>query len=206
MGYYIRLDDANWEVKETPESLQAIREMPVKYHGIKRGGSSNGEKWFSWMNDSEIENAVNVEAVFQQLGFETESTDGGFKLVGYDSKTGQEDLFLAVIAPYSVEGSYVEFIGEDDSHYRYEVEDGKMYTLSAEIKWGDRAQYTYYHIQIIAGEGNDAKWNNFDVDVYDPADVAEKCAKAEEIDKQNQEYYASKRDATKEIEDAISLI
>ena len=194
MGYYIRLDDADWEVKETPESLQAIREMPVKYHGIKRGGSSNGEKWFSWMNDSEIENAVNVETVFQQLGFETESTDGGFKLLGYDSKTGQEDLFLAVIAPYSVEGSYVEFIGEDDAHYRYEVNDGKMYTLSAEIKWSDRAQYKYYHMQIIAGEGNDTKWNNCDVDVYDPADVAEKCAKAVEIDKQNQAYYEKQRE------------
>jgi len=204
MGYYIRLDDADWEVKETPEALATIREMPVKYHGIKRGGSSNGEKWFSWMNDTEIENAVNVETVFQQLGFETESTDGGFKLIGYDSKTGQEDLFLGVIAPYSVQGSYVEFIGEDDAHYRYEVNNGKMYTMSAEIKWGSKAQYQYYHMQIIAGDGPH-EWNNAEIDIYDPVDVAEKCSKAEEIDKQNQEYYASKRDASKQIADAISL-
>jgi hypothetical protein len=204
MGYYIRLDDADWEVKETPEALATIREMPVKYHGIKRGGSSNGEKWFSWMNDTEIENAETVESVFQNLGFETESTDGGFKLIGYDSKTGQEDLFLGVIAPYSVEGSYVEFIGEDDAHYRYEVDNGKMYTMSAEIKWGSKAQYQYYHMQIIAGDGPH-EWNNCEVDIYDPVDVAEKCSKAEEIDKQNQEYYASKRDVSKQIADAISL-
>lgn len=205
MGYYIRLDDADWEIKETPEALATIREMPVKYHAIKRGGSSNGEKWFSWMNDTEIENAESVEIVFNHLGFETEKTDGGFKLVGYDSKTGQEDLFLGVIAPYSVEGSYVEFIGEDDAHYRYEVNDGKMYTLSAEIKWGDRAQYKYYHIQIIAGDGAGTDWNNCEVDIYDPADVAEKCAKAEEIDKQNQAYYQSKRDMTKQIEDVLAM-
>lgn len=152
MGYYIRIDDVDWEIKETPESLSTIREMPTKYDGIKRGGSSSGERWFSWMNDTEIESAESVESVFNQLGFETESTEGGFKLLGYDSKTGQEDLFLAVMAPFTVSGSYIEWVGEDNSQWKYVISEGRMYTQDCTITWTNAKPYGYYHIDYVRGE------------------------------------------------------
>ena len=141
MGYYIDLAHSDWEIRETPESLQAVREMPTKFHALKRGGGSNGERWFSWMNDTDIENTPTVEAVFNQLGFETTTTDGGFTLDSYNSKTGQEDLFLAVLAPWTKEGSWIEWRGEDGAQWRFSVINGKMYVEDAEVVYSNAQRY-----------------------------------------------------------------
>ena len=162
MGYYVRIEEADWEIKETPEALATIREMPKKFHHLKRGGSSSGEKWFSWMNDTEIETTETVENVFKQLGFETESTDGGFRLIGYDSKTGQEDLFLAVMAPYTVSGSSIEWVGEDNAMWRNHVSEGKMFVDEATISWTRSQPYRYMHL-VFDSETMQSRTYNVDI-------------------------------------------
>lgn len=189
MGYYIRIDDVDWVVTESPEALATVREMPKKYHAIKRGGSSSGERWFSWMNDTDIENAESVESVFNQLGFETESTDGGFSIRGYDSKTGQEDLFLAVIAPFTKNGSYIEWIGEDDAHYRYEVREGRMFTMEAEIVWTHASPYAYVHYDWGIGM-NESLHESFDP----LADNSELLAVIENRNEVKQAHYEKLRE------------
>lgn len=185
MGYYVRIDESDWEIKETPESLATVREMPTKYHSIKRGGSSNGEKWFSWMNDTEIETAESVEHVFNQLGFETEKTEGGFKLLAYDSKTGQEDLFLAVLAPFTVDGSYISWVGEDDAMWRHIVKNGRMFIQEADIQWKNATPYTYYHIDFEPASMNMRSMN------IDPlgADLQEQLNIAKQWDDADRAYY-----------------
>lgn len=198
MGYYIDLTDAEWEITESPESLATVREMPTKYHAIKRGGSSNGEKWFSWMNDTDIENAETVEKVFNQLGFDTETVDGGFKLTGYNSKTGQEDLFLAVMAPFTKNGSYIEWRGEDGALWAYHIKDGRMLRLESEIQWTDATPYKYWHYDL---EPETMKGRSIEIDPLAPADeLAQALQTAKEWDEADQAYYEKLRKERAEAE------
>lgn len=196
MGYYIDLVDANWEIKETPESLSTIREMPIKYHALKRGGSSSGEKWFSWMNDTEIENAVSVENVFNQLGFETEKTDGGFKLTGYSSKTGQEDLFLAVLAPWTVDGSHLEWRGEDGEVWMYEVHKGEMFRRDSELIFSEPTTYTYHEYVFDA---ETMRGVSLEVDIRDEKSLKEAIEIATAQDAKNEQHYAKLRAEREQI-------
>ena len=164
MGYYIDLTAAEWEIPETAEVLQALKEMPIKYHAIKRGGSSNGESWFSWMSDADIEGAENAQTIFRDLGFDTVvSTDGGFTLEGYSSKTGQEDLFLAVVAPFCKDGSYIEFRGEDGAEWQYSVRGGRMHYAEVTKKFDDPHPWRYAHYQFDEG-----KTQSFYIDITQP--------------------------------------
>lgn len=139
MGYYVNLTDADFIIKENEETLSAIRQMPTKYYALMRGGSSTGEKWFSWMNTEEIESAESVQSVFEALGFDCSADaygiKGQFSLDGYNSKTGQEDLFLAVVAPFVEDGSYTEWRGEDGELWRFTVNDKKLTVQSARVEW-----------------------------------------------------------------------
>lgn len=163
MGYNVDLVDSDFTIPESKEVLEALRAMPTKYHSLMRGGSSSGEKWFSWMNNKEIESATTAQEIFEELGFEC-STDywrGGeelrtdFKLVGYSSKTGQEDLFLAVVAPFVAEGSYTEWQGEDGERWRYTVDNNKLCVQSSSISWNYPEEFK---VAVFHSEGSGDGW------------------------------------------------
>lgn len=209
MGYYVELHSSDWEIEDNPRSLQAIRSMPKKYHAIKRGGSSNGDKWFSWMNDSDIENAKSVESVFNKLGFETEpgTKPNTFRLIGYNSKTGQEDLFIGVMAPWTAEGSSMEWTGEDGERWRYYIENSRMYTQAATITWSDAEKYTYRHIFIDPSESLTRVPSRFMELQIDPANHEEtekNLAVAQQWLDKAQAYYEDLRAKAKEQEEATA--
>jgi hypothetical protein len=143
MGYYVTLTNADFSIPETPEVLAALHEMETKFHEIKRGGSfgpgGQEAKWFSWMPD--VRTLDSVAAVFERLGFTIISHDGRVSLVGYDDKTGQEDLFIAVVAPFVDEDAYMEWRGEEGEVWRYEVKDHRLVTIPGEMKWGEPEPY-----------------------------------------------------------------
>lgn len=69
--------------------------------------------------------------------FEENIEDGdGFHL-GYhgDKFLSFTDEVLAALAPHAAEGSYVRFIGEDQSIFGYRVIDGKLRTETGDIIW-----------------------------------------------------------------------
>ena len=140
MGYYVTLTEADFGIPETPEVLAALHEMETKFHEIKQGGSSNGEKWFSWMPDVRTLNSV--QEVFERLGFATRLDEGYVWLDGYDSKTGQEDLFVAVVAPFMSDESYLQWRGEQGEVWKDVVRGGRLYVEHAEIVWADPEPYT----------------------------------------------------------------
>ena len=190
MGYYVRIESVDWEIKETPEALATIREMPKKFHHLKRGGSSSGEKWFSWMNDTEIETTETVQNVFNQLGFETQKTDDGFQLLGYDSKTGQEDLFLAVMAPYTVSGSSIEWVGEDNALWRHHISEGKMFVDEATITWTRSTPYRYTHY-VFDSETMQGK--TYNVDITSAQHIEEVSIIEQRQEEKNTLYYEKRR-------------
>jgi hypothetical protein len=189
MGYYIDLTNAEWEIPETAEVLNALKEMVTKYHAIKRGGSSNGESWFSWMDDATILNAESAQGIFTELGFETSSTDLGFTLESYNNKTGQEDVFLAVVAPYCADGSYVEIRGEDGAEWQYSVRDGKLHYAEVRKSFDEPVPYLYAHYDVQFDEDGKMTTQTTMIDL----NAENPC-----------EGMVNRRDAKKEVNDRIT--
>jgi hypothetical protein len=147
MGYYVTTEDINIIVpKDLLEpAYKAVLAMNED-DNLKRGGSHGAERkfWFSWMPE-DLSTLTDLKAVMENLGFETYYTDAGNLALGhYDSKTGQEDLFLNAIAPFVQEGSYAIWKGEDNSFYKWEFNDGKMLVIPGDMKitWLTDLAYT----------------------------------------------------------------
>lgn len=140
MGYYITLEDADFFIPETPEVLQVLKDLNTNTpDNLKRGGSyTAGQRvaaWFSWMPENYHETVTSAREVFQLLGFECDNVGDGFFLLHYDSKAGQEDVFLNAVAPYVRDGSYLEWRGEDGAFWRQAVKDKRLYDLQPTWSW-----------------------------------------------------------------------
>ena len=130
MGYYVHITYSNAVIpaENLPAALDALRGLDAR-DDLKSGGSSAGDKWFSWMNHFDLANAPTVLSVLEQLGFEVDSDGrGGLSIIGYDSKTGDEGIFIQTLAPYIESGSYIEWQGEDNEAYRWHFHHGLMTT------------------------------------------------------------------------------
>jgi hypothetical protein len=142
MGYYTTITDADFLIPAANEAaaLAALKALnDPKYNEQKQGGSwdntGKSAAWYSWMDADYDQKVKNCGDVFGMLGFEFEETADGLRLTGYDSKTGQEDLFLAAVAPYVKAGSYLAWRGEDGTLYRFEFDGTKMIEMEARTSW-----------------------------------------------------------------------
>ena len=133
MGYYVRGESYNFKLEAGNEvGIQAaIRELNT-HDELKNGGQSKAgvtvEKWFSWMNDFDYDKDFTTVELLERLGFDvTVDEDGDITNVFYDSKLGQEELFLATLAPFIEDGSIIEWKGEEDERWRWVFEGGEMF-------------------------------------------------------------------------------
>ena len=196
MGYNVEITKADWVIKDNHESLAVVRAMPTKYRGIMRGGDNHGKKWFSWMNNEDIENATSVQDVFNALGFETETLDGKFGILGYSSKRGQEELFLAELAPFTEEGSYIIWVGEDTECWRYKVKDKKMVVSEATVTFSRPEPYRYSHYATMFYPSTDLDvsklmtgWKELNIDIYNKKATELVLEQLVQNDKNEEEYW-----------------
>lgn len=146
MGYYVYgFGNITIEHNKVDDAYKAMCDLNQR-DGLKRGGSWGGSgttsdserpeglsyhpaKWFSWMDADYPSKCKNMVEILTALGFEvvvTETTNYHTSYnLNYDSKMGQEELFLEAIAPYVKEG-YVEWKGEDDTFWKNEFVNGKF--------------------------------------------------------------------------------
>lgn len=143
MGYCVNLIDADFKIPETTDVLQALKDLNHQ-PGIEKNGGSYGPngvrvKWFSWMPPDYDQTVTSVQEVFDLLGFETDTSDPSYvALVGYDNKSGQEELFLETVAPYMCIGSHVTWRGEDGALWKHVVDlQGKLLTLQGKVIFDD---------------------------------------------------------------------
>jgi len=144
MGYYVsgngslRIKSEN--LGKAYEALMALQDAPSK---AKRGGSSGGSEaprfWYSWMPE-DLRTLADTKAVFAELGFEVVDDESGDLLIRcYDSKSGQEDVFIAAAAPFIEDGEY-EWTGEDSDFWLWKSEDGRMYVRYGKREYGERQE------------------------------------------------------------------
>lgn len=155
MGYYVtaiegRVVIPKENISKAYDAMCALNDND----NLKRGGQWGGDlskdddrpaglnyhpaRWFAWMDANYPETCPDAVSVLRALGFDdahiTDSGDLSFS--DYDSKSGQEELFLEAVSPLCREGSYLVWKGEDDSMWRQDF-GSKMLTRSAEvsIRW-----------------------------------------------------------------------
>jgi len=120
MGYYVHIEDSNFMLPYEHARLAYWRMCDLNKHDdLKRGGSSTGEKWFSWMASDYPERLKTALDILIELGFDVEEGDEGLVVYAYDNKSGQEELFLEAISDLIVpqtgeDKPYIVWRGEDD--------------------------------------------------------------------------------------------
>ena len=127
MGYNVSIEESTFQipVENLDAAYKAMCELNYTVpNSQKRGGSHPGKDkapeygphkccWFSWMDWNYDEKCKNAEEVLREVGFYSYiSENGNLHIEGYDSKTGQEDLFLKAISTLSK--GYIIWKGEDD--------------------------------------------------------------------------------------------
>ena len=137
MGYYINLDNSTALVKK--EHLDEAYKVACdlnKNDDLKSGGSYQGgktiSKHFAWMDEDYPKTCKDLKAIFEMLGFETSlDNEGNLCLDWYDSKGGDEGIFLEALAPF-MEGE-MEWRGEDGAMWKHKFENGEMLELNGKV-------------------------------------------------------------------------
>lgn len=143
MGYYVSITDASWTITDPEGAYKAMCALNAN-DKLKFGGSTGNDPkppdsksvsnnpniWFAWMDWNYDETCHTCEEILQQLGFETytDPDTGYVHIEYYDAKTGDQEYFLKAIAPYSEEGSYLCWRGEDGDLWRNVVVNSKIRT------------------------------------------------------------------------------
>ncbi len=138
MGYFVCITDGAFTVPKENESAAYAAVCALNQRDdLKSGGMWGGDddattprpagldyhpgRWFSWMDPNYPAKCATLAEVFQQLGFSVVEDADGVHICGYDSKIGQETLFLAAIAPYCVRSSWLEWRGECGEMWRHTI-------------------------------------------------------------------------------------
>lgn len=132
MGYYVEILESTFTipVDKLDEAYSRMCQLNFTVPNSKKSGGSwsSGDlskdkapeygpyeaAWFSWMPWNYHEQYTSAEEILDALGFDIDYNDNGdLEITGYDSKTGQEELFLESICDISK--GYIVWKGEDGS-------------------------------------------------------------------------------------------
>ena len=135
MGYCV-----DWDVnikipkKNINEALAAINvlmlpeNVAINGRGGSWSGSKKNESWYSWVDTPPDNKYDNISYAFEGWGFNgLYDKEGNYVIDSCNNeKLGQEELLLNAIAPFVDLSSYVACHGEDDAHWRWVFNNGKM--------------------------------------------------------------------------------
>lgn len=122
------------KVENMEAALERFKSVMLEESFFERnakGGSFAGgkcvERWYSWTDTNTLRNATSIIDVLEEFGFHCQTdADGNLMLMDYDSKVGQEDILLEVLAPYWEPGSNIEWRGEDGSLWENDLAEGTV--------------------------------------------------------------------------------
>lgn len=152
MGYWVNIIEGavtipKANLEEAYKRMCALNDNDT----VKRGGQWGGEvssdsprpegmnyhpaRWFSWMDADYPSTCADAKAILRELGFELEDRDGDLFIFGYDSKIGQEELFLDAISDLCTKDSFLVWRGEDGEMWRQEFGSKEMVVKTPVINW-----------------------------------------------------------------------
>jgi hypothetical protein len=144
MGYYVSIEQGTLRipVEHLDRVYAAMCELNNLPNETKNGGMWTGgqqeDAWFSWMPANYPSVLHTAEEILDQLGFQDLFTDQGDLIVhSYDSKIGQERLFIASIAPWIKPDSVLYWVGEDGQRWRWTFVGGVLEEHSGKIVYDE---------------------------------------------------------------------
>lgn len=136
MGYNITLLEAKFCIlaKNKDAALAAMKAMDPEKKGH---GYWGGRKQWSWVSQSEVNEAETVEDAMSVWRYSPiTDEEGNISRVVYDGeKLGDEEVLFETIAPFVEDGSYIEMEGEDSFMWRWVFEGGKVSEVTPTISW-----------------------------------------------------------------------
>jgi hypothetical protein len=119
MGYYAESSESNFKIPadKLESALAALNEW--------RNLFPEDARWFYFSS------ADTLRELLEDVGFNTEMTDQGLDVYGFDGKWFDQNKILTVLKDFVDADSYVTFIGEDHSMWQWTPEGVK----EARITW-----------------------------------------------------------------------
>lgn len=145
MGVDIRIIDSNFTIPHNhlDNAYKVLCHLNTKDE-FKNGGwwgsdlvekpqdstsvATDPNKRFCKLDWNYDETCKSTEDILNALGFETKTTQfGDLEIVGYEDEMGDENVFLEALAPFVEDGSYLQWINEDDLTWKCTFELGMMF-------------------------------------------------------------------------------
>lgn len=142
MGYCMGQISNDFRILEAnvEKARQAIVEL-MRDQSRGSGGSAT-RTWFSWMNEwDEKIHGASLHAAMTEWRWEPEwmEQQGVGDVVGVyfiGEKMGDDEIFLQTIAPFVLDGSYIEMAGEDGERWRWFFTGGNVYRQIGHVVYG----------------------------------------------------------------------
>jgi len=140
MGYYMDQGDSKFIVKKEnfDEALKVIKALKDNTNQMHGGSSSTGEKWYSWVEMSELANAKTLHEAIEAWRWTVElDKEENINEIQFEGEKLGDDLVLfKALAPYVEDDSFIEMHGEDGNTWRWSFCNGKCEERYPTTDWG----------------------------------------------------------------------
>lgn len=136
MGYYMTQRSSNFTIKKSKfdDALKAIKKL-LNNSKQMSGGSSTGERWFSWVETTAFLNAKTLPDALMAWRWKatvSEKTGNIIDLFFIGEKIGDDEVLFNALAPFVERGSYIEMEGEDGNYWKW-VFNKKLTSLEGKV-------------------------------------------------------------------------
>lgn len=142
MGYCVSMDLVGVvipkkHVKECREAINAMHD-PETLRANAGGGSSTGERWYSWVRNPPkggFKSLVDAFVAWRYSAYVDEDT--GDVVVEYfnGEKWGDDEQLYSVIAPFVKTCGEIRCRGEDGAHWRFVFDNGDVIEQSGTLTY-----------------------------------------------------------------------
>ena len=138
MGYHMYLREASFKILACDQkaALTAIKGLAGK-ETIRLGS----EPHFSWIETKEFLKARHLEVAMEAWRWEVifDDTDDIVDIEFTGEKLGDDAILFAAIAPFVVDGSYIQMSGEDNYNWRWVFKDGAVKEVPGKLLFEEGA-------------------------------------------------------------------
>ena len=131
MGYCIEMTDSNFVIRKEnfAKALESLKRVFVP-ENMTCYDRIDGKRYphFRWVNTKPVLESVTLSEAMKEIRYlPAPNIDGDICDVEFTGeKYGDEEIFFKALAPYVESGSYICFMGEDDSEWKLIFNNGEV--------------------------------------------------------------------------------
>lgn len=131
MGYCIEMTDSNFVIRKEnfAKALESLKSVFIP-ENMTCYDRIDGKKYphFRWVDTKTVLESVTLAEAMEEIRYlPVPNIDGDICDVEFrGEKYGDEEIFFKALAPYVESGSYICFMGEDDSEWKWVFDNGEV--------------------------------------------------------------------------------